>query len=88
MYPQEGYNQSWKLEYLTDCFSFRTVLACQRNTPYLPWFSSVRNTHLMENMPVMLNGRDTCKCWNNSMEVGSLRVFDNVLLLELSLNFQ
>jgi hypothetical protein len=32
----------------------------------------------------MLNERVTCTFWNNSMEVRSLRVFDNVLLLELS----
>jgi hypothetical protein len=52
--------------------SFRAELAPQRNTPYLPTFSSGRHIHLKEKKPVMLNGRETCKCWNHSMEIRSL----------------
>jgi hypothetical protein len=36
--------------------------------------------------PVILNGRDTCKCSHNSMEVRMMRLFDIILLLELSVN--
>jgi hypothetical protein len=36
----------------------------------------------------MLIGRDTCKSWQISREISSLKFFDNVLLLELSVNFQ
>jgi hypothetical protein len=34
--------------------------------------------------PVVLNGRDTNKCWHNSMDVRSLRMLHNDLLLELT----
>jgi hypothetical protein len=35
-----------------------------------------------------VNERDTCKCWSSNKEVRCLRVFDKVLLLELSVNLQ
>jgi hypothetical protein len=34
----------------------------------------------------MFNGGDRGKCWHNSMEVLSLGMFENVFLLEVSVN--
>jgi hypothetical protein len=70
------------------CFPFRTELAGERNIPCQSMFPSGRNIHFKENNSVMLNQRDTCKSWKNSMEVRSLRNLNNVCLWELDVNFK
>jgi hypothetical protein len=69
-------------------FPFENWYGYKGNTPYLLSCSSGRNIPLKEKKLVMLKVRDTCKCWNHSLEVRSLRVFNNVLLIELNVNFQ
>jgi hypothetical protein len=69
-------------------FPLRIELACQRNTPYLPSFSSGCNiTLIYRKRSLSFWVEDICDCWQNSMEVRRLKVFDNVLLLELSVSF-
>jgi hypothetical protein len=48
-------------------------------------FSSGRNIHVSENRPVVLNWRDTCVCWKNSIDYTSWSVLHKASLWELCL---
>jgi hypothetical protein len=65
-------------------FPLTTELACEKNVPYLPVFSSVRNIHFMKNGPLQTNWRNKRNFWKSIICVRGNRVFHIFSLWELN----